>query len=106
MENMLEHRVPLTGIRAFLAKMFGITVFNRKDEELYVADEERKMKIDSMWAMIRGEEYPSRLFTISESEKNHKLDYLHYLRRYSITSLILLFFAFSFVGLQWIFFES
>lgn len=101
LENMSEHRVPLTGVRAFLAKIFGITIFNRKDEEMYVADEERKMKINSMWAMIRGEEYPSRLFTIPESEKNHKLDYLHYLRRYSITSLILLFFAFSFVGWLW-----
>lgn len=101
LENMPEHEVPLTGVRAFLAKVFGITVFNRKDEELYVADEERKMKIDSMWAMIRGEEYPARLFTIPESEKNHRLDYLHYLRRYSITSLILLFFAFSFVGWLW-----
>ena len=43
MEAMPEEELPLKGFRGFLARVFGVTIFNRKDEQKYEAWEERKL---------------------------------------------------------------
>ncbi|MEE0752983.1 DUF975 family protein [Frisingicoccus sp.] len=101
MEAMPEEELPLKGFRGFLARVFGVTIFNRKDEQKYEAWEERKLKIASMKAIVNGRSYPSRLSVIPESQKNSRVEHIHYLRHYSIPSLILLYFSFSFIGWLW-----
>lgn len=101
MEKESKTEVRFTGFSGFLARILGITILNREDERKYEASRERSMKIDTMEAVIKGEAYPGRLFPIREEERNSRVEHLHYLRHYSIPSLILLFFIFSFVGWAW-----
>lgn len=101
MDEMPEEEIPLTGFRGFLARVFGVTIFNRKDEEKFQAQEERKLKVAAMKNIIEGRSYPGRLSAIPESQKNKQVEHIHYLRHYSIPSLILLYFAFSLVGWLW-----
>lgn len=96
-----EIEMPLTGFRGFLADVFGITMFNRADEKQFEEYEIRMAKVNSMKSIVNGSVYPARLFPIPENQKNSKLEYIRYLRHYSISSLILLFFIFSFVGWMW-----
>lgn len=96
-----EEKIPLTGFREFVANVFGITLISRKDEEKYEANEERKLKIQSEKEILAGRAYPGRLSAIRESQKNARVEQIHYLRHYSIPSLVLLFFIFSFIGWTW-----
>lgn len=96
-----EEKISLTGFRKFVANVFGITIINRKDEEKYEANEERKLKIQSVKEILAGRSYPGRLSVIQENQKNPRVEQIHYLRHYSIPSLILLFFIFSFIGWTW-----
>ena len=96
-----EEKISLTGFREFVANVFGITIISRKDEEKYEANEERKLKIQSEKEILAGRSYPGRLSVIPENQKNAKVEQIHYLRHYSIPSLVLLFFIFSFIGWTW-----
>lgn len=96
-----EEKISLTGFRKFVANVFGITIINRKDDEKYEANEERKLKIQSVKEILAGRSYPGRLSVIQENQKNPRVEQIHYLRHYSIPSLILLFFIFSFIGWTW-----
>lgn len=96
-----EEKISLTGFRKFVANVFSITIINRKDEEKYEANEERKLKIQSVKEILAGRSYPGRLSVIQENQKNPRVEQIHYLRHYSIPSLILLFFIFSFIGWTW-----
>ena len=96
-----EEKISLTGFSKLVANVFGITIINRKDEEKYEANEERKLKIQSVKEILAGRSYPGRLSVIQENQKNPRVEQIHYLRHYSIPSLILLFFIFSFIGWTW-----
>lgn len=96
-----EERIPLTGFGEFVANVFGITIISRKDEEKYEANEERKLKIQSEKEILAGRSYPGRLSVIREDQKDERVEQIHYLRHYSIPSLVLLFFIFSFIGWTW-----
>lgn len=96
-----EEKISLTGFRKFVANVFGITIINRKDEEKYEANEERKLKIQSEKESLAGRSYPGRLSVIRENQKDARVEQIHYLRHYSIPSLVLLFFIFSFIGWTW-----
>ncbi len=96
-----EEKLPLTGFRGFVANVFGIAIISRSDEEKYEANEERKLKIHLQKEILAGRSYPGRLSAIRENQKNPRVEQIHYLRHYSIPSLILLFFIFSFIGWTW-----
>ena len=51
--------------------------------------------------MISGKAYPIRMSAIPEYEKRSRIEMINYFRRYSVWSLILMFFAFSFIGWLW-----
>lgn len=98
-EPLLEPE--LKGVRGFLAKVFGITILRRADEEAFEASEERKAKVSAMRAALEGREYPKKLCPYPVSDRHKKREGTHYLRHYSIWSLILLFFIFSLIGWLW-----
>ena len=52
---------------------------------------------DEVW----GQAYPGRLFTIPDRRKTKKSQSLHYMRYYTVWSLILMFFIFSLGGWLW-----
>lgn len=89
------------GVRGFLARNFGITLFNRKDERAYEESQVRQMKIRLFKNAYEGRVYPTRLFTIPERMKRSRMETVYYMRHYSVWSLILLFFTFALIGWIW-----
>lgn len=87
--------------KSFMANVFGITLYRKEDEEKFWDLEEKRMIFDSMESILKNKSYPSRLFPIPEIEKDSKLAHLHYLRHYSIPSLVSMFFIFSIIGWIW-----
>ena len=85
----------------FFAKYFGVVPWYSKDENEYERHEALKMKMRAYENEAKGLAYPTRLSPIPEQRKLTVLDNIHYLRHYSITSLVLLFFIFSNFGWTW-----
>lgn len=85
----------------FFAKYFGVVLWNSKDETEYEKSESVKMKMQALANEANGIVYPSRLSPIPEQRKIKGLDSIHYLRHYSVMSLVMMFFIFSNFGWTW-----
>lgn len=90
-----------TGFKAFLANNFGITLYDKKEEDQYEKEQLLKNRISYYQDVIDGKSYPNRLFKIQEKTKKRIVENINYLRNYSVLSLILLFFIISFIGWLW-----
>ena len=101
MERLPEPDIHYKGIAGFLANVLGITVINRRDEAEYEAYEAKQLQLRNMEAIVDGLSYPGRLSAIPEHSKNKRVAHIRYMRHYSIPSLIMLFFIFSFIGWLW-----
>lgn len=89
------------GIKQLLADTFGISLAEYKEEEKIELEERKVIRIKTLKDALHGKEYPTRLFTIPEKLTRPKMETINYMRRYSICSLILLFFIFAFIGWLW-----
>jgi len=85
----------------FFAKNFGVVLWNSKDETEYENRESMKMKMKAYENEATGLAYPSRLSPIPDQRKIHSLENIHYLRHYSVLSLVMMFFIFSNFGWSW-----
>ena len=72
-----------------------------KEKEKEEQEEIKQERLEIYKNIIQGKEYPMRLFTISEKHQRKRLDTLNYTRRYSIWSLIAIFFTAAIIG--WLF---
>lgn len=84
-----------------MAQNFGITIFNRKDEDAFREAYRKRHARRQAEAVLDAQIYPIRLFILPEAGKRERQDYLQCMRRYSIPTLILMFFIFSFLGWCW-----
>ncbi len=91
----------LTGFRGFLARNFGIVLSWSPAERAWERAQEEKALSQIRQDAAEGRAYPARLYPIPEKEKRTRLEDVHYLRSYSIWSLLAMFFIFSFVGWVW-----
>jgi len=96
----------LKGVSGFIARNFGVVLFANKEEAKLCEYEEHQQKIKTRQDVFEKKIYPFRLFpayrkTILNLIKPPKIEYLHYGRRYSIWSIVLMFFLFSFMGWLW-----
>ena len=91
----------LNGIKGFMARNLGITLYPRKEELQLETMQFEDAKFRLMQDALTGKGYPSRLFPIPEKEKDIKAGHINYMRRYSPISLILIFFAFCVTGWVW-----
>lgn len=89
------------GFKGFIAKWFGIVPTYNEYEREYRRIQTNKAKIKNLNDAIEGKSYPRRLFALKEKEKKNREQTMIYTRRYSITSLILMFFFFCFLGWSW-----
>lgn len=89
------------GFKGFLLRNFGILLMPNVKEKAYEKDQYERDMVDDLYDQVNGLSYPTRLYTINETTKRSSLANIHYIRHYTLTSLILMFFAFSFVG--WIY---
>lgn len=90
-----------TGIRAFFENVFGIVLSYDKHEIEYQENIEAQIKVRHYENVLDGLAYPTRLSPIPERKKRKSLETMHYMRHYSLSSLILIFFIMCVVG--WIY---
>lgn len=86
------------GIKRVLADFLGISLSDTREREKEEQEEIKKERLEIYKNIIQGKEYPMRLFSIPEKHQRKKLDTLNYTRRYSIWSLLALFFIASIIG--------
>ncbi len=79
----------------------GITLHREEEEEQRQIKVIRENGAKEYQAIIDGQEYPLRLFTIAGRAKNAKNETVNYMRKYTIPSLIMIFFVFCFIGWIW-----
>ena len=90
------------GVAKFFADIFGVVLFYDKTEQEYSDYMEAKVKLKWSDYVCMQKMYPSRLSpNSSKEEKRLMIDSLHYIRHYSVTSLIAIFFLLCFVGWLW-----
>lgn len=91
----------LEGIKGFLARNLGITLYPKKEEMQLETMQYEAAKFHLMQDALTGKGYPSRLFSIPEKEKDAKAGHINYMRRYSPISMVLMFFIFCIAGWFW-----
>lgn len=89
------------GIRRVLADWFGILLGSSQEERTYEERREREVRLGMLKDAAEGRMYPGRLSRFPEAAKQKRVETFHYMRRYSVWSLVLLFFIFSFIGWCW-----
>lgn len=81
--------------------IFGINLSSKEKEEEYEKNRINELLIKNIESEAKGKSYPTKLYIIKEKEKRPRFEVVNYLRHYSIPTLILIFFTFSFVGWIW-----
>lgn len=89
------------GIRGFLSRNLGVSFYGRQKEEEIERKEVNAIRINAYKDVIDRKSYPLRLFTIPERMTRQKVGALHYMRHYSVWSLIMMFFIFAIFGWVW-----
>lgn len=101
MEKPEKSMRELKGVRRFFAEYLGILLFPSREEQLYEEEQAERIRIRALAEDVKGRRYPGRLSPIPETEKRQKVETIHYMRHYSVWSLVALFFIFSFIGWTW-----
>ena len=91
----------LHGFRGFLARWFGVVLTESGEERACEKQEAKRLQYTVYKSAAEGLSYPGRLHPIPEREKRRKAETILYTRFYSVWSVILLFFTFSFIGWLW-----
>lgn len=91
----------LKGAKKFFAEHFGVVLWNTKDEMRYEENQAGRQRIRRIKDEAEGLSYPTRLSGMPDSRKRKGLFSLHYMRHYSVLSLVLMFFIYSGFGWVW-----
>ena len=91
----------LTGAKKFFAEHFGVVLWNTKDEIKYEENQASRQRIKYMRDEMEGMAYPTKLAPIPESRKESRFSSMHYMRHYSVLSLVTMFFIYSGFGWVW-----
>lgn len=94
-------RLKLKGIHKILAEVFGLSVTNSEEYKAVEAERSRRFQLEEDKRALEGMIYPTRLYPIQEKRKRKWVVSLNYLRYYSVWSILMMFFALSFVGWIW-----
>lgn len=97
-----QEKVPKPrGVKKVLAELFGISLSDTKEAETIEQQDRKLQRLEIFKNALHGREYPMRLFTIPEKHQRQKMDTINYMRRYSIWSLLAMFFIFAVIGWLW-----
>jgi len=88
-------------ILKFFADFFGVVPAYSSIEQEHFEFNSRKFKIESYKDIMNGQAYPERLNPVPEKQKQSRFEFLNFKRHYSIASLTIMFFIFSFAGWFW-----
>lgn len=95
------HRVVLSPVKKFFAENFGLWVGNTAEKKEYDLVNNKRQQIIDERAAIRGEMYPQRLNPLWKEDSYRVVHNARSIRTYTIWSVIMAFFVFSFVGWSW-----
>ena len=96
-----ENRVTLPPGRAFIAKNFGLWFGSPEEKKIYDEVDNRRQQIVEDRAVIKHKIYPQRLNPLWDEKNNLVVRNVRAIRTYTIWSVIMVFFAFAFVGWCW-----
>ncbi len=91
----------LKGAKKFFAEHFGVVLWNTEDEMKYEENQASRQRIKFMRDEMEGLNYPSRLSPLPDTRKESRLSSMHYMRHYSVLSLVTMFFIYSGFGWVW-----
>lgn len=89
------------GFRAFIAKWLGVSLYSKEVMDRYADYQAKTMTIEKYRAAYEKRSYPTLLSPVPEKEKNPRVANANYMRLYSLTTVILLFFTFCLIGWLW-----
>ncbi len=89
------------GLRGILSDWFGISIGDSKEEGGYEENRELQVRLGMLKDVAEGKAYPARLSCFPDGARHKRMDAFHYMRHYSVWSLVLLFFFFSMLGWCW-----
>ena len=101
MENAKTGQDSMPGWRGFLARNFGILFLPREQEREY---EKRQAEFVRLYELIddaEGKAYPVRFYPLPEESRRKLVQSMNYMRHYSSSSLIAIFFGLSIFGWLW-----
>lgn len=102
MEDDIELKDCLhSGVRGFFENNLGLIVKDDKDELKFNVAIEQEEKIEQYKHVLTKQQYPERLLPNYKEKTSNRLETSHYLRHYSIWSVVVLFFVFCFIGWSW-----
>ncbi len=82
-------------------RFFGIALSRNEKHSAREVEEIKEASALAYETVLHGEEYPMRLFSLPERMKESKGEATNYMMRYTIPTLVLMFFIFSFIGWTW-----
>lgn len=86
------------GIKNFFNRYLGISLYTKEYNAAYEKAQIRRMKKEKYRYVLAGETYPDRLFTIERKKKKNRFETLNYLRSYTLSSLLVIFFVICIIG--------
>lgn len=95
------HRVTLSPVKAFFAKNFGLWIGSTEEKKQYDMVDNKRQQIVADRMAIRGELYPQRLNPLWKEDSYHVVRSARAIRTYTVWSVIMVFFIFSFIGWSW-----
>lgn len=93
--------VDLTGWRGFIARNFGILLFERNEEKEYERREAEHIRIYELIDDMQGLAYPARLYPMKEESRRKFVQSINYMRHYTVWSLIVIFLSLACFGWIW-----
>ena len=96
-----EHEIELAPLNAFFAENFSLWLGSSAEKQRYDEVDSVRKQIEEDIKVINGEIYPLRLNPLWKNTSVEVVHSVRYLRTYTILSIIMIFFAFSFVGWSW-----
>lgn len=91
----------LPGLRGFLADNLGVVLGIDETERENQLAMENNAVFEAETGIMSGRSYPAKLFSIPETPRLQRLRNTGYMRRYTVFSLVLIFFIFSVGGWLW-----
>ncbi len=95
-----KHPLPISTAEAFF-NTFGITLHRNKGDERREIEAVKEEEAKEFGEILSAEQYPNRLFTLPDRTSGSSHEISNYMIKYTIPTLIMFFFIFSFVGWIW-----
>ena len=96
-----EHEIELAPLNAFFSENFSLWLGSSAEKQRYDEVDSVRKQIEEDIKVINGEIYPLRLNPLWKNTSVDVVRSVRYLRTYTILSVVMIFFIFSFVGWSW-----